>query len=32
MGEAGKKRVMEHYTWEKKGEVIKEIYEKVIGN
>jgi len=32
MGEAGRKRVQEHYTWEKKGEFIKEIYEKVIGN
>lgn len=31
MGEAGKKRVLEHYTWEKKGEFIKEVYEKVLG-
>lgn len=32
MGEAGRRRVMEHYTWEKKGEFIKEIYGEVIGN
>ncbi len=32
MGEAGRKRIEEHYTWDKKGEVIKKIYEKVMGN
>jgi glycosyltransferase involved in cell wall biosynthesis len=32
LGEAGRKRVEEYYTWEKKGEFIKEIYEKVIGD
>jgi glycosyltransferase involved in cell wall biosynthesis len=31
MGEAGRKRVMEYYTWEKKGEFIKQVYEKVLG-
>ncbi|MEW6053096.1 MAG: glycosyltransferase [Nitrospirota bacterium] len=31
MGEAGRKRVGEHYTWEKKGEFIKKIYEEVMG-
>lgn len=31
MGEAGRKRVMEHYTWEKKGEFIKKVYEEVLG-
>lgn len=31
MGEAGRMRVMEHYTWDKKGEFIKEVYEKVLG-
>jgi glycosyltransferase involved in cell wall biosynthesis len=29
MGEAGRKRVLEHFTWEKKGEFIKELYEEV---
>lgn len=31
MGEAGRRRVMEHYTWEKKGEFIKKVYEEVLG-
>lgn len=31
MGEAGRKRVLEHYTWEKKGELIRRIYEEVFG-
>ena len=31
IGEAGKKRVQEYYTWEKKGEFIKQIYEEVLG-
>jgi glycosyltransferase involved in cell wall biosynthesis len=31
MGEAGRKRVEEHYTWEKKGEFIKQVYEEVLG-
>lgn len=31
MGEAGRKRVLEHYTWEKKGKFIKEVYERVLG-
>jgi glycosyltransferase involved in cell wall biosynthesis len=30
MGEAGKKRVREHYTWEKKGEFIRKVYEEVL--
>ncbi len=32
MGEAGRKRVEEVYSWEKKGEFIKKMYEKVLGN
>lgn len=32
MGEAGRKRVQEHYTWEKKGEFIRQVYEKVLIN
>lgn len=32
MGNAGRKRVMEHYTWEKKGEFIKKVYEGVLGD
>lgn len=32
MGEAGRKRVMEHYTWDKKGEFIKQVYERVLGD
>lgn len=31
MGEAGKKRVMEHYSWEKKGEFIRKVYGEVLG-
>lgn len=31
MGEAGRRRVMEYYTWEKKGEFIKKVYEEVLG-
>jgi len=31
MGEAGKRRVEEFYTWEKKGEFIKQVYEEVLG-
>jgi glycosyltransferase involved in cell wall biosynthesis len=31
MGEAGRRHVMEQYTWEKKGEFIKKVYEGVIG-
>ncbi len=31
MGEAGRRRVKEHYTWEKKGEFIRKIYEEVLG-
>lgn len=31
MGEAGRKRVMEHYTWEKKGAFIRKVYEDVLG-
>jgi len=31
MGEAGRKRIMEHYTWEKKGQFIKKVYEDVLG-
>lgn len=31
MGEAGRRRVLEHYTWEKKGEFIKKVYEEVLG-
>ena len=31
MGEAGRKRVMEFFTWEKKGEQIQKIYEEVLG-
>ncbi len=31
MGEAGRKRVEEHYTWEKKGEFIRKVYEDVLG-
>lgn len=30
MGEAGRKRVEEFYTWEKKGEFIKKVYEEVL--
>lgn len=30
MGEAGRRRVMEHYTWKKKGEFIKKVYEEVL--
>jgi glycosyltransferase involved in cell wall biosynthesis len=30
MGEAGRKRVQEYYTWEKKGEFIKKVYEEVL--
>ncbi len=30
MGQAGRKRVEEHYTWEKKGEVIRKVYEEVL--
>lgn len=32
MGDAGRRRVQEHYTWEKKGEFIRQIYEKVLSN
>ena len=31
MGEAGRKRVEEHFSWDKKGEFIYEIYMKVLG-
>jgi glycosyltransferase involved in cell wall biosynthesis len=31
MGEASRRRVREHYTWEKKGEFIKKIYENILG-
>lgn len=31
MGEAGRKRVTEYYTWEKKEEFIKKVYEDVLG-
>jgi glycosyltransferase involved in cell wall biosynthesis len=30
MGEAGKRRVEEFYTWEKKGEFIRKVYEDVL--
>jgi glycosyltransferase involved in cell wall biosynthesis len=30
MGQAGRKRVQEYYTWEKKGEFIKKVYEEVL--
>ncbi|MEW6587446.1 MAG: glycosyltransferase family 4 protein, partial [Nitrospirota bacterium] len=30
MGAAGRKRVVEHYTWERKGEFIKKVYEEVL--
>jgi len=30
MGEAGRRRVQEHYTWGKKGEFIKKVYEEVL--
>lgn len=30
IGEAGRRRVMEHYTWEKKGEFIKRVYAEVL--
>jgi glycosyltransferase involved in cell wall biosynthesis len=30
MGDAGKKRVFEYYLWEKKGEFIKRVYDKVL--
>jgi len=32
MGEAGRKRVMEHYTWDKKGEFIRKVYKGVLGH
>ncbi len=32
LGEAGKRYVMEHHTWEKKGEFIRQVYEKVMSN
>lgn len=31
MGAAGKKRIEEYYTWDKKGEFIKKLYEEVLG-
>lgn len=31
MGKAGRKRVEEYYTWDKKGEFIKKVYEEVLG-
>lgn len=31
MGMTGKKWVEEHYTWEKKGEFIRKVYEEVLG-
>jgi len=30
MGQAGRKRVEKHYTWDKKGEFIKEAYKRVL--
>lgn len=30
MGEAGSRRVMEHYTWEKKREFIRKVYKEVL--
>jgi len=31
MGEAGRRRVQEYYTWDKKGEFIKKLYEDTLG-
>jgi glycosyltransferase involved in cell wall biosynthesis len=31
IGEAGRRRVLEHFDWDKKGEWIKGVYERVFG-
>jgi len=31
MGEAGRKRVGEHFSWEGKGEFIRRVYGEVLG-
>ncbi|TVM02180.1 MAG: glycosyl transferase family 1, partial [Candidatus Brocadia sp. WS118] len=30
MGEAGRKRVAEHFSWERKGEFIRRVYQKIL--
>lgn len=32
MGEAGRKRIAEYYSWDKKGEFIRKLYESVLNN